>query len=259
MLSHDINPIIFRIGFMQVTWYAFVYLIGFIVALFILLKASKKKEINITENEVYDFVFLGIIFMMLGARLFHVLFWGVDYYFQNPIKIFHVWEGGLSFHGGLFALLVFTAIYTKVKKINFWKLADILALLGVIMPAFSRVANFVNQEIVGTITNVPWCFEFKYHKGCRHPVQLYASAGRLALFACLVYIKRKLKEFKEGFIFWLFIFGIGLGRFILDFWRQDEIFHGLKAGQWLSLIMVFISLFALAEKHWKDVKKLFKK
>jgi phosphatidylglycerol---prolipoprotein diacylglyceryl transferase len=257
MLSHNISPIIFRIGFIQLTWYALVYIIGFLAGLFLLLRAARKKEIGLKENEVYDLMFWGILGLMIGARLFHILFWGFHYYFNNPIKMLYFWEGGMSFHGGLVGTLLAFGIYCKLKKVNFWQIADILAFLGVLMPVFSRIANFINQEIVGTITNVPWCFKFKYDTGCRHPVQLYASAGRLVFFFFMLYMKKTLKKYKEGFFFWTFIFGVGVGRFVLDFWREDAVYFGLKAGQWLALIMILIGGFVLIKSYKKEIKGIF--
>lgn len=255
MLSHNISPIIFRIWNIQITWYALVYVIGFVVALVLLLRASRKKEIDLSENEVYDFTLLIIIGLMVGARLFHVLFWGFNYYFSSPERILEFWKGGFSFHGGLVGAFLVGWIYCKKKKKNFWKIADLLALLGIAMPIFSRIANFINQEIVGTITNVPWCFKFKYHDGCRHPIQLYASFGRTVFLFFVLYLRKKLGKWKDGFIFWSFIFGIGIGRFVLDFWRRDEIYYWLKAGQWLSLIMILIGGIVLWRSYGNELKR----
>jgi len=219
MLTHNINPVLFKIGFVQVSYYALVYVIGFLVALFLLLRAVRKREIDMKERQVYDLIILSVIGVIIGARLFHALFWNFSYFLNHPSKIFYIWQGGLSFHGGLLGAFIVIGLYCWRKKISFWKIADLFAFLGIIMPAFSRIANFINQEIVGTVTNVLWCFDFKYAEGCRHPVQLYASAGRFIFFFVLLGIKKKLIEYKGGFMFWSFIFGIGLGRFVLDFWR----------------------------------------
>jgi phosphatidylglycerol---prolipoprotein diacylglyceryl transferase len=257
MLTVGINPVIFRVGFIQVTWYALVYVVGFLAALILLLRASKKKEIDLNEGEVYEFVLLGMIGLIVGARLFHVLFWGFNYYMSDPIRILYIWRGGFSFHGGLLGVLVTSLIYCKAKKVNYWKIFDILALLGIVMPVFSRIANFINQEIVGTVTNVPWCFKFRYNDGCRHPVQLYASAGRAVFFFFVLWMRKSLKKWKEGFIFWTFIFGIGIGRFVLDFWREDSIYFGLKPGQWISVIMILIGSYVLLKNYKKDIRRIF--
>ncbi|MFH1803051.1 MAG: prolipoprotein diacylglyceryl transferase [archaeon] len=251
------DPIIFKVGSIQVTYYALVYIASFLTATFLLL-AIRKKELNMKESEVYDLIILLVLGLFIGARIFHVLFWNLDYFSVNPEKILRIWEGGLSFHGGLLGLFLAGWFYCKIKKVNFWKIADLFALLGVLMGTFLRIANFINQEIVGTLTNVSWCINFKYHEGCRHPVQLYASAGRLILFFILLNIKKKTSKYKEGFIFWLSIFFLGAGRFLLDFLREDAIHLGLKAGQWFSLILLAISVIALAQNHKEDIKLLIK-
>lgn len=255
MLSLEINPVIFRVWEIQVSWYALIYIAGFAASLFVLLRASKNKKIDLDEKEVYDFVILGIASLLIGARLFHVLFWGFEYYFSQPARILYFWLGGFSFHGGLVGALLFSWIYCKTKNKNFWKIADILALLGVLMPVFSRIANFINQEIVGTITNLPWCFNFKNYFGCRHPVQIYAAMGRALYFSVLVIIKNKIKIWKDGFVFWLFIFGVGAGRFALDFLREDTKYYALSAGQWLSIPMILLGAYLLLTRHKEDLKK----
>ncbi len=259
MLSHNINPVIFRVYQIQVTWYALVYIIGFLAALIVLLRASRRKETDLTEGEVYDLTLIGIAGLLIGARVFHVLFWGFDYYLEDWKRILYFWRGGFSFHGGLAGALIVSAVYCKIKKKNFWKIVDILALLGILMPVFSRIANFINQEIVGTITNVPWCFKFKYNDGCRHPVQLYAAAGRALFFGFVLQLRNKIGCWREGFIFWIFIFGIGVGRFVLDFWREDEIYYGLKSGQWLSVAMILIAAYYLVAYYEEDLKKSLEK
>ena len=258
MLSHNINPVLFKIGFVQVTYYALVYIFGILIVLAVLLRASRKKEIGLKEEEIYDFLVLCIFGLLVGARAFHILFWDLDYFLANPIKIFYIWEGGLSFHGGFFGVAVVSFLYSRFKKISLLKIADILVIPIVFILALGRIANFINQEIAGTITNVLWCFNFEYSEGCRHPVQLYASFGRFALFFFLLSIKKKSDEFKDGFIFWNFVFFIGLGRFLLDFLREDVRYFGLAAGQWFALAMLVFGAFILTKNYKRDLFKVTK-
>jgi len=247
------------IGNFPLTYYIIVYIIGFLLATYLLLQVSKKKEIKITKAQVYMLMLWGIIGLIIGARIFHILFWGWSYYLADPIKMLYIWQGGVSFHGGLIGVLIAGGIYCKIKKINFWKVADLFAFLGVLMPVFSRTANFINQEVVGTVTSAPWCFKFKYHRACRHPVQLYAAAGRLILFFVMIYWHKGLKKYKDGLMFWIFILVVGVGRFILDFWRRDFIYFGLKAGQWLSIPMILIGSYVLYKHYKKDIRRILKK
>ena len=150
MLSHSISPVIFKLGFIQVTWYALVYVIGFIVGALFLLHAIKKKEINLKKEQAYDLIVYSIIGLLVGARLFHAIFWNFSYFLANPIKLFHIWEGGLSFHGGFVGAILALLIYSKKHAVNIWRLFDILIIAGALMLPFARLANFINQEIVGT-------------------------------------------------------------------------------------------------------------
>ena len=246
MYSININPIFLHFKNFQISYYALAYLAGFIISILILLSASRKKKISLSEGECYNLAFLGILSMIIGARIFHVLFWGFDYYSKNPIEIFYIWQGGMSFHGGLLALVIFGIAYSKIKKINFLILADIIAPLGIIAPAFTRLANFINQEIVGTQTSFPFCFNFFGWEGCRHPVQLYAAAGRMIFFFAI--LKISAKKFSTGTVFLISLFGVAVGRFFLDFIREDIRYFYLSAGQWLSLFLIIVSGYFLLRK-----------
>jgi phosphatidylglycerol---prolipoprotein diacylglyceryl transferase len=257
MLSHNLSPIIFNIGPVPITYYWSLYVIGFLIALFLLLRAVRKKEIEMTKRQAYGLMFWIVLSLMVGARIFHAIFWNWRYFAVRPMELLYFWHGGMSFHGGLVGALIAVGVYCKVNKINFWKVADLLALLAVLMPALTRIANFINQEVVGTVTNVPWCFKFKYADGCRHPVQLYASAGRFAFFFLMLGIKKKLKSFRQGFMFWISIAGIGLGRFALDFLRRDTRYFDWTAGQWLSLPMIIIGFYVLVKYYLDDLERIF--
>ncbi|MDO8459514.1 MAG: prolipoprotein diacylglyceryl transferase [Nanoarchaeota archaeon] len=258
MIPVNINPIIFRLGSFQLTYYALNFLLGFVVSLIVLLQAIKNKKIKITKEQAYDLIILLLIGIVVGARLFHIIFWNLIYFKANPIEIFYIWQGGLSLHGGILGAFIVGIIFTRKNKIDFWKLADILVLPAIFMLALGRIANFINVEILGKVTLLPWCVQFVGIEGCRHPIQLYAAAGRFALFFLLLAISRK-KNQKPGFIFWLFITLMGIGRFFLDFLRIDTHYLGLNAGQWLSIAMFIIGSFALIKYYKRDLKSLLHK
>ena len=255
MLSHNINPIFLKLGPVYLSYYSLVYIIATLLVLYTLIK--NKEEIKIEKEDAYNYVILALISVLIGARISHILFWRLDYFLADPVKVFYIWQGGVSFHGGLTGAIILTLLFCKIKKISFLKLVDLIVLPIAFMGIFLRIANFINQEIVGTVTNVSWCFKFKYHEGCRHPVQVYAAAGRTLLFVYLILIK-KLKTYKEGFLFWNFIFLTGVGRFLLDFLREDLIYAGLKSGQWFSLVMIIISFPILIKYYRQDITKILK-
>jgi phosphatidylglycerol:prolipoprotein diacylglycerol transferase len=149
----------------------------------------------------------------------------------------------MSFHGGLLGSIIGCFYFSKKKKLSFHKLADFLVVPGLIALAFGRVANFINGELIGTISSVPWCFDFGDNL-CRHPYQLYSALKRFALAGFFI-ILQKYYSFKEGFLFWMMILLLGIGRFSLDFFRAETLYLGLTMGQWLSFIMILSSMIVI--------------
>ncbi len=249
MFTLNINPIIFHIGVIQLTYYSLVYILGFLTLLFVLLKASKDKEIPLSKEQVYNYVILLFISILIGARIFHFVFWDLDYFSVHLNELLSIWNGGLSFHGGLAGAIVFSLFYCKKNKINFLRLADVIILPAALFLVLGRIANLINAEILGKTTTSSICINFPDIQGCRYPIQLYSAIGRFALLFFLLKIKSN--KYKEGFIFYLFLFFISLGRFLLDFLRDDVSYLYLSAGQWLSLILLFITIFILLKHYIK--------
>ncbi|MBW3017977.1 prolipoprotein diacylglyceryl transferase [Candidatus Woesearchaeota archaeon] len=254
MYAHNINPVLLSLGPLQIRYYGLVYVLGFIIAFFVLDHYRKKGEIKITKDDMYNLIIYIILGVVIGARLFEVLVWNPAYYFQYPAKIVAFWEGGMSFHGGLIGIRVVGWLFCRAKKIKLAKLADILTIPAVFILALGRIANFINGELWGTVTNVPWCVQFKGADGCRHPAQLYGSAKRFAIFFFLIFVNRK--KHKDGFIFWMFVLLFGIGRFFLDFVRENQRLFGLSMGQYLSLAMVIAGAIILVKYYWKDLKTM---
>ncbi|MFH1591762.1 MAG: prolipoprotein diacylglyceryl transferase [Candidatus Woesearchaeota archaeon] len=258
MINLDISPILLSLGPFQIRYYGLVYVLGFLLALFILFKAKKKGRIDLDKDQIYNLIFYIILGVIIGARAFHIIFWNLSYYISNPIEMLYIWQGGLSFHGGVIGSLIATHLFTRKNKISLMRLADILVIPAIFVLALGRVANFINQEILGTISQVPWCVKFLNSidpYNCRHPVQLYAAAGRLTAFFILL---RFPKPKKDGFIFWNFVFLLGLGRVFLDFIREDIRYLGLSMGQYLSILMVIIGGYVIFKYYKEDLRSLFK-
>lgn len=251
MYVHNIDPVLINIGFLEIRYYGLVYVIGFLLAYFILRWYAKKDKIKLSFDEIDNLLMYLIIGLIIGARIFEAIFWQPNYYFSNPIRIFEIWKGGMSFHGGLVGIIIAGWIYIKRnKKVSLYELADILSIPAMLILAFGRIANFINAELPGKITNISWCVQFPYHDGCRHPSQIYESLHHFIAFFLMLPLFYK--DFKKGFIFWIFIFLYGLGRFITDFWRDDpNILFGINMGQLLSLIMVIISIIFLIKDYSK--------
>ena len=255
MFVHNIDPVFFSIGPLEVRYYGLVYSIGFLLVYFLLRYYSKKDKIKLTYDQIDILVIYLVLGLIIGARLFEVIFWEPQYYFSDLRRILFIHQGGLSFHGGLVGIIFAGYLFTKKYKINFYELADIVAIPAALMLSLGRIANFINGELPGRLTNVSWCFDFPYHDGCRHPSQLYGSFKRFMIFIWLFVINRK--EWTKGFIFWNFVLLDGIGRFIVDFYRDDILYLGLTMGQILSIFTISVSIYFLNKNHRKDLKKLF--
>lgn len=257
---HNINPTLVNIGPLEIRYYGLVYVIGFLLVYWYLNKQIKKKELNLNRDELYDLILYNMLGVLIGSRLLHCLVWEPSYYLSQPWKILYVWEGGMAFHGGLIGVALATYIFWRRirKKISLAKLADQMAIPAAFILAVGRIANFVNGELPGKITEAGWCWYFPGYEGCRHPQVLYAAAKRFLIFGWLVFLNQK--KHKDGFIVWNMLALFGLGRIIIDFYREDPTFLGLTAGQYLSLIMFIAGVVVLVKYYRKDIKKyLYKK
>jgi len=254
MYTHNIDPTLLNLGPLEIRYYGLVYVLGFIIAFFVLDHYRKKGELKITKDDLYNLVIYIIIGVVLGARLFEVFVWNPVYYFHNPLKIIAFWEGGMSFHGGLIGILIVGYLFCRAKNIRLAKLADLLTIPAIFILALGRIANFINGELWGTVTNVPWCVKFSGADGCRHPAQLYGAGKRFLILFFLLFVNRK--KHKDGFIFWMFIFLFGVGRFLLDFYRDNQRLFGLSMGQYLSLIMAVGGIIILVKYYWQDLKNI---
>ena len=243
LFIHDINPDLINIGPLSIRFYGIVYALGFLLVTHLITKKAKEKKIkNLTPDKAIDLVTYTMIFGLIGARLMHVI---SDFYIYktNLIGIFKIWEGGLGFQGGLVGGLIFIYFYCKKHKINFLKFTDTIALPLPLIIGFGRIANFINGELIGNPSNLPWCVVFsRIDDICRHPSQLYQSLSQFILFGILLYLSKTKMSKKKGFISFSFIAGYGLFRFVTDFFRSDYHIYlfGLSHTQILNIFMFFI-------------------
>ncbi|MBT4174551.1 prolipoprotein diacylglyceryl transferase [archaeon] len=252
MWIHNLNPTLLNLGPLEIRYYGLVYILGFIILTIWLVKFRNK--INLTKDQAYDFSFYLMLGVILGSRLFHVLVWETAYYLADPIKILYIWEGGMAFHGGLIGALVAGYFFCKKYKISLLKAADLVSIPAVIVLALGRIANFINAELPGTVTSLPWCVDFGDSQ-CRHPVQIYSALKRFAVAGVLILLSRK--HHKPGFIFFSMVALLGLGRFLIDFYREDTLYLALSIGQWSSLAMFIVGITTLIIKYKKEIKTIF--
>ncbi len=257
MITNNINPILLQIGSLQIRWYGIIYALGFVITYFWLLWLRKKGKLNISEKDLGDLLFWLIIGVVAGARIFEVLFWEPSYYLSNPLRILYLWQGGLSFHGGLAGAVLVVFIWCKMtKKITFLELGDALIIPAFIATGLGRIGNFINGELPGRVTSVSWCVNFSGVEGCRHPQMIYSAIGRFLSAAILGFVG--LKERKKGFLFGLGLILFCIERMIVDVWREDMLYFGLTTGQWLSIPLLIIGLWLVFRKEKKDKRTDFK-
>lgn len=254
MLTHpQFDPVAIHLGPLGIHWYGLMYLLGF--ATFIWLGRMRLRALQREgwDNKFLDdLLFYGVLGVVLGGRLGEVLFYNPGYYFAHPEKILAVWEGGMSFHGGFLGVLVAMALFTYQRGLHWLTLMDFIAPLVPPGLAFGRLGNFINGELWGRPTDVPWAMVFPQIDNVpRHPSQLYEFALEgVALFVILWLYS--LKPRPVGAVSGLFLIGYGCFRFLGEFTRNpdDGIFgymtFGVSMGQWLSLPMVLAGIAMMA-------------
>ncbi len=256
----EIDPVALSLGPFQIRWYALAYLAGFIggwkYAIWLANQAPGRRPNAVDADNILPWMVLGVI---LGGRLGYVLFYNLGYYIDNPLQIPVIWEGGMSFHGGLLGVAVVCIAYARFYKFSALALGDLIATVVPIGLFFGRLANFINGELFGRVTNVPWAVYFPYGGGLpRHPSQLYeAFLEGIVLFFVLLWCWRQPKiRQAPGMIFGIFTIGYALSRFVVEFFREPDPQIGLimqyfTMGQILCLPMMVAGglLIAYGRKH----------
>lgn len=242
MLTYpDIDPVAFSLGPLTVHWYGITYLCGFAAAWWVALRLSRLKHTAVDKRQIEDLVVFGAIGVILGGRIGYVLFYRLDLFLANPLWLFQVWEGGMSFHGGLLGVILAMWIYARKHNIAYLRLMDFVAPAVPLGLGFGRIGNFIGQELWGRETTMPWGMVFpKDELGLvRHPSQLYeAFLEGLVLFVIVYWFAQKPRP--RGAVAALFLLGYGCFRFLVEFTRQPDapLFDWMTRGQLLSLPMI---------------------
>lgn len=237
-LYQMLDPIAVQIGPLQIRWYGLAYVAGFICAFLILGNLSKRWRVRINEDAFFVIVFSVILGVIIGGRAGYVLFYGDGYYLQHPEKILAFNEGGMSFHGGLIGVLAGGCIASRITHIPFLTLADMGAVGAAIGLFFGRCANFVNGELWGAPTDLPWGVVFGGAAGTmpRHPSQLYeALLEGVVIFCVLFALSRKNPPRPRGTFIGLFLVMYGVFRFLVEFVREPDVQLGYLWGGWLTM------------------------
>ena len=234
MIVHNFDPVFIDLGMFEIRWYSIAYIVGIILgwiyAIKIIKKMAKKHNFTKIKQTVFDdliiYLIIGIIF---GGRMGYIIFYNFEYYSKNPSEILKLWEGGMSFHGGLLGVIIATIIFSKIKKINFFYFADIICCVAPIGLFLGRIANFINGELFGKISTLPWAVIFPNGGNIsRHPSQIYeAILEGIILFILINFFafKRQL-ILKAGYDSGLFLIFYSVARIIGEKFREPDIHLG---------------------------------
>ena len=254
MFINNFDPVAFQIFSFEIRWYSLAYIIGILLGWVLSKKIFiKNLEINKKFDDYISYLIIGII---VGGRLGYIVFYNFNYYLNNILDIFKIWEGGMSFHGGLIGVICASIVFAKKNKQDYFLYTDVVALAAPIGIFFGRLANFVNSELYGTPTEVPWAVTFvQVDNLSRHPSQLYeAVLEGIILFLILIYFRKKNYLEKPGLISALFLILYSIFRFIVEFFRvPDEqlgyLILSLSMGQIISLIFIIFGIILFYVKN----------
>ena len=248
----DIDPVLIRLGPIILRWYGLMYVLGLTAAFFMIKARAAARNVALAIDDLHDLILYAALGVIIGGRLGYVFFYNLPYYLQHPAKLLAVWEGGMSFHGGLLGVIVAVGAFCWRKRYSFYSIADLATPTVPIGLGLGRIGNFINGELYGRVTDVPWCMVFNRTGGgpfCRHPSQLYeALLEGLLLFGVLWVLGRRPRP--PGTLFWALIAGYGACRSFVELYREPDAHLGLLAGvlsmgQVLSLPMLVVGLIML--------------
>ena len=252
----------FTLGPFAIRWYAVSYLLGLLLGWYYIGVMNKKQE-TLTLRCYDNIVVWLILGVIIGGRLGYVLFYNLDYYLHNPSSILAVWQGGMSFHGGLVGVIIAMYVMCLHYQLQFMAIIDMIAIAAPIGLFFGRIANFINAELYGRITDVPWAVIFPGDPFARHPSQLYeALLEGLVLFTILAFFafKRNCRNM-PGKCAGIFLAGYGSARFTVEFFRAPDPYHGLimdyfTMGQLLCIPMILLGVYLIINSHQRTLQPL---
>ncbi len=220
-----IDPVLFSIGPIHVRWYGVMYVLGFIASYFLLQKQERSKQIGLVGTAAQDLIFYLAVGVIVGGRLGYILFYEYNdllAYIKNPLEIIATWHGGMSFHGGLIGCVIAGWIFSRRRKMPFAALADSVIVTCPIGLGLGRLGNFINGELLGRPSNVPWAMIFPAGGPIpRHPTQLYEALAEGLLLFIIMWSLRK-KPFKDGMMVGFFLLFYGILRFIIEFFKEPD-------------------------------------
>ena len=266
MIVHNLNPVFIDLGFFQIKWYSIAYIIGIILSWIYALKIIEKKEVTendhdkIKSSDFNDLIIYLILGIIIGGRLGYVFFYNLEYYIQNSFEILKLWQGGMSFHGGLLGVTVAIFIFAKNKNTSFFKYSDVIACVAPIGLFLGRIANFINGELFGKISTLPWAVIFPNGGNiARHPSQIYeAILEGVVLFILINFLALKKRLIiKTGYISSFFLISYSILRIFSENFREPDqhigyLFNYFSMGtllSFLTLIAGFLIIFFIKKNE----------
>ena len=256
-LHPSIDPVIFSLGNIEIRWYGLAYVAAFLIGLQLMKRFNYKIQYNINAKIIDDFFIWSIIGVIVGGRLGYVIFYQTLIFLNDPFYIFYIWQGGMSFHGGLIGIIISTYFFSKIKNISFFYLSDLISLVAPIGIFFGRIANFINVELIGKVTNFPVAVIYPTIDNLpRHPSQLYEAffEGLILLIILYFFFLKFYNKKRIGKLSGLFLLFYGVFRFLVEFIREPDanlglFFNLLSMGQLLSLPLLFFGFLLLIKRN----------
>lgn len=235
LIFPHINPVAFSAGPIQVHWYGLMYLLGFAAAWLLAHWRVKRYRLNWTSEQIGDLIFYSALGVIIGGRLGYMLFYNTQQFIGTPWILFKLWEGGMSFHGGLIGVLIALMFFARKVKKPFWEIADFFAPLVPLGLAAGRAGNFINGELWGRVTDVPWAMVFPHiDNQPRHPSQIYEfGLEGIALFIVVWWYAARPRP--AGCVSAVFLMGYAVARLIVECFREPDIQLGFMAFDWLTM------------------------
>ena len=254
MFINNFDPVAIEIFSFEIRWYSLAYVLGILIGWFL------AKKIFITDDGLKekfdDYLTFAILGIIIGGRIGYILLYNFNYYANNILDIFKIWQGGMSFHGGLLGVIIATIFFNRKSNHSSFIFLDIVSLVAPIGIFFGRVANFINSELYGFETNLPWGVKFiKVDNLYRHPSQLYEALFEgFILFLILIYLRNKSFAKTPGFVSGIFLIFYSIFRFTIEFFRvPDEqlgnLLFNLTMGQIISLFFILIGFYLVLTKY----------
>lgn len=235
LMYPTINPVLLSVGPLQIHWYGIMYLAAFAAAWILGCWRARQSHGAWTSSRVGDLIFYCIVGVVVGGRVGYVLFYNLSEFISHPLSIFKIWQGGMSFHGGCIGVIIAMFLFGRHVRKSFFEVSDFTAPLVPLGIAFGRLGNFINGELWGRVTDVPWAMVFPHVDHLpRHPSQLYEFLGEGILLFILVWMYSA-KPKPQMAVSGLFSLGYGVLRFLLEFFRAPDPQYGFIAFDWLTM------------------------